>query len=466
MISPEPPQEDFVQEHRLYKYYVLVVLLVVYIVNFIDRTILSIVAQPMKEDLGLADWQLGLLSGLAFAAFYVVMGIPVARLAERRSRVKIISALIITWSIMTALCGLAQNFVQILVARFGVGVGEGGCSPASQSIIADYFPSEQRATAMSIYSMGIPAGALFGALLGGWIAQTYGWRSAFLLVGLPGVALALLMMTVREPPRGRFDPPTATDATPPFGAVLALLRGKKTFVHIAAGAALATFANYGISSFAMPYLLRGFDINLVQASTAFGLITGISAVAGTAMGGWLVDKVGVKDPRWYALIPAIGVACSAPLYLLTFSQTSLIGLASFVILPAIIHYLYLGPTFGMTSNMVDARMRATASAILLLIMNLFGLGLGPMVVGALSDLFASWAYSGDFISSCPGGIAPKGSDSSSMAACKLASFTGVRYAMCVAACFYLWAGLHYFLASKSVGVDLQQRARPAQKPAI
>lgn len=438
----------------LYKYYVLAILLLVYIVNFIDRTILSIVAQPMKEDLGLADWQLGLLSGLAFAAFYVVMGIPVARLAERHSRVRIISILIVVWSIMTALCGLAQNFVQILLARFGVGVGEGGCSPASQSIIADYFPREKRATAMSIYSMGIPGGALFGALLGGWIAQEFGWRSAFMLVGLPGIALALLMFTIKEPIRGRYDPPAADQAHPGFATVLRRLWRKPTFVHIAAGAALATFANYGISSFAVPYLLRGFDISLVQASSAYGLITGLAAVLGTAMGGWLVDRFGMRDPRWYALIPATGVALSAPLYMLTFAQTSLLGLALLVILPAIIHYLYLGPTFGMTSNMVEARMRATASAILLLIMNLFGLGLGPTVVGALSDVFANNAYLGDYLASCPGGIAPQGSSASAMAACKAASFIGVKHGMYVAAAFYLWAGLHYFLAARSVRADL------------
>jgi predicted MFS family arabinose efflux permease len=308
---------------------------------------------------------------------------------------------------------------------------------------------------MSIYAMGIPAGALFGALLGGWVAQSFGWRAAFMVVGLPGILLAGLMFTIREPDRGRFDPVPAAEGAPSLMTVLARLWRKKTFVHISAGAALATFANYGISSFAVPYLLRGFNVSLVQASTAYGLITGVAAVLGTAMGGWLVDRCGVRDRRWYTWIPAIGVTLSAPLYMLTLSQGNLLSLAAFVVLPAIIHYLYLGPTFGLTSNMVEARMRATASAILLLIMNLFGLGLGPTVVGALSDVFAAHSYLGDYLGSCPGGIAPKDAGAAAMAACKLASFTGVRYAMFVAAGFYVWAGLHYFLAARSVHADLE-----------
>ncbi len=437
----------------VYSYYVLAVLLLIYIVNFIDRTILSIVAQPMKEELGLADWQLGVLSGIAFAVFYVVMGVPVARLAERRNRVKIISGLIVIWSIMTAVCGLAQNFTQILLARFGVGVGEGGCSPASHSIIADYFPRKQRSFALSLYSMGIPAGALFGALIGGWTAQHFGWRMAFMVVGLPGLLLALLMLTIREPLRGRFDPVASTEA-PSLMDALKLLARKKTFVHICIGATLATFANYGISSFAVPYLLRGFDIKLAAASSGYGLVTGIAAVFGVALGGWLVDRFGAKDRRWYTWIPAIGVALSTPLYILTFAQTSLVALASFVVLPAIIHYLYMGPTYGLTSNLVEPRMRATAAAILLLFMNLFGLGFGPTVVGILSDIFASNAYAGQFLTDCPGGIAPAGSAAPALAACKLASFTGLKYGMYVAAAVYLWSAVHYFLAAKSVTADL------------
>jgi len=439
---------------RAYSYYVLGVLLLIYIVNFVDRTILSIVAQPMKEELGLADWQLGVLSGIAFAFFYVFMGVPVAGLAERRSRVKIISVLIVIWSIMTALCGLAQNFTQILLARFGVGVGEGGCSPASHSIIADYFPRKQRSFALSLYSIGTPAGALFGALIGGWTAQHFGWRMAFMVVGLPGILLALLMFTIREPLRGRFDPPAAATVAPSLLMTLKLLARKKTFVHICIGASLATFANYGISSFAVPYLLRGFDVSLSFASSGYGLVTGIAAVFGVALGGWLVDRFGAKDRRWYTWIPAMGVALSTPLYFLTLAQTSLVALAGFVVLPAIIHYLYMGPTYGLTSNLVEPRMRATAAAILLLFMNLFGLGLGPTVVGILSDIFASNAYGVHYLSACPGGIAPIAASMDDMAACKLASFTGLKYGMYVAAAVYLWAGVHYFLAAKTVAADL------------
>lgn len=438
--------------------YALFVLLLAYICNFVDRNILSIVAQPMKEELGLADWELGLLGGLAFALFYVTMGLPIARLAERHNRVRIISVLLIAWSAMTAVCGLAQNFTQMLLARIGVGVGEAGCSPASHSLIADYFPRATRTTALSIYSIAIPAGPLIAGLVGGWLAHEYGWRYAFYVVAAPGILLSILVwVTMKEPIRGRFDPkPAENEKAPTFLGVLAHLARKPTFIHIAFGASLATFANYAISNFAVPYLLRGYPINIAEAGAAYGLLAGLSAVAGTVLGGWLVDKMGVRDRKMYVLIPAIGVIISGPLYVAVLLQTNLTIMAALVILPAIVHYLYLGPTFGMTANMAEARMRATASAIVLFFINLLGLGLGPLVAGILSDVFAQRMFegAGSFLTVCPGGKAPVGSDAALATACQVASFKGLQMALIISSLFYVWAGFHYLLAARTVARDL------------
>ncbi len=454
MTSAAGTQGTRDQAHPLYRYYVLAVLLSVYIFNFLDRTIMSIVGQPMKVELKLTDWQLGLLNGIAFAVFYVIMGIPVARLAERRSRVRIIQLLIVVWSGMTALCGYCQNFGQLMLARVGVGVGEGGCSPASLSMIADYFPPRQRNVAMSIYAMGIPIGTLLGALLGGWIGQHYGWRNAFKIVGLPGLLFALLMFTIKEPPRGRFDP-VAVGSMPSLGATMRRL-SRPSFVHVALGASLATFGNYGVSTFAVPFLLRGYDINLGQAALWYGLITGPTAILGTAMGGWLTYRLGGINARWNAYVPAIGVSLSVPFYIITMMQPNLTMMALLALVPSVIHYFYLGPSYAMTSNLVEPRMRATASAILLLLMNFIGLGLGPTLVGALSDVFASHVFAGgSFIASCPGGVASAAAGGAAHAACRLASFTGVKYGMMIAVLFYLWAALHYVLAARTLPTDLK-----------
>jgi len=436
--------------------YALGLLLAIYICNLVDRNILSIVAQPMKEDLRLDDWQIGLLSGIAFALFYVIIGFPVARLAERANRVNIISILLAVWSVMTALCGLAQSFVSLALARVGVGTGEGGCTPASHSLLSDFFPPEKRSTAFSIYSLGIPLGPLLAGVSGGWIADRYGWRAAFLIVAAPGLVLAAITkLTLREPPRGRYDPaPMAQAPVPSFTAVLKRLASKPTFRHVAFGAAIATFGNYGISTFAVPYLLRGFDINLTEAAAAYGLVVGIAASIGVFLGGWLTDRLGAADPRAYVLVPAVGALLSAPLYVAVFLQSNLLNLALLIIAPAVVHYFYMGPTFGLTANMVDARMRATASSIVILLMNLVGVGLGPVVAGLLSDVLAAQAFQpSDYATMCPGGIAAAGASAATQEACRAASFAGLRNAMFIFSATYAWAAAHFFLAARTVARD-------------
>jgi predicted MFS family arabinose efflux permease len=441
-----------------YRAYVLVILTLIYTSNFIDRGILGVLGQPIKAELGLSDWQLGVLGGLAFAILYSTLGIPVARLAERTNRVTLMAVAVIVWSGMTALCAFVGNFWHLLAARVGVGIGEAGCAPPVNSILADYFPPNRRATAIGIFSLGIPIGSVAGALIGSWVADNYGWRAAFLVVGLPGIALAILFkLTVREPVRGAFDPPGADRTAPSVMEVVRHLAGKKAFIHLALGSAMASFGAYGISTFAIPYLLRGFPLTLTQAGAAYALFGGVAAAVGVASGGLLADWAGKRDARVYVLMPAAAFAVATPLYMAAFLQSSLTGLALFVCVPAILQFLYIGPMTGLTQNMVGPRSRATTSAILTLVINLIGLGLGPALTGWASDLYATAAYAGvgEFAAACPGGLAPAGASAEATAACGQAAFIGLQRALVTVSAVFLWAGLHFLLAARTVRRDLE-----------
>ena len=443
-----------------FKSWALFLLLVIYTSNFIDRQIIGTLAQAIKVDLKLTDQDIGMVSGIAFAVLYSILGIPIARLAERRSRTTIIAVSLALWSAFTAACGLATSFIQLFALRVGVGIGEAGCSPSAQSLISDYFPPKVRSTALSIYSLGIPLGSLFGAVLGGRIAQTYGWRAAFVIVGLPGLLLAALCrLTLKEPVRGSYDDPAAETGAPPrFGEVLRRLFAARSFPHVAFGASLGSFAGYGIAFFAVPFLLRGpFHLDIATAGGSYGIVGGLAAAVGVFLGGAVTDLIGRLSPRAYAIVPGLGFLCCAPLYVWAFQQADLISLASIAIAPLILQYLYLGPTFALTHNLVEPRMRATATALLFLPINLIGLGLGPTFVGWLSDRMAqqNFVHVGDFKALCPGGAAAKGADAVLTQACHAASFDGVKWAIVITAgAVFTWAGLHYLLAARTVKRDL------------
>ena len=452
---------------------VLAVLLLVYTSNFIDRTILATLGQAVKDDLGISDTQLGLLQGFAFAVLYTFLGIPLARLAERRSRVAIISTCLFVWSGFTALCGMAQNFVQLLLYRIGVGIGEAGCSPAAHSLITDYFPAERRASALSIYSFGVPLGTMIGAVAGGYIAQTFGWRQAFLIVGLPGIALAVVTwLVIREPPRGLSDRVESRplDSAPPapLAAVVRRLFGARSFFHMTCGATLIGFAAYGGSSFLAPYFLRAFPLDYSQVGLIYGLIAGVGAGAGTLLGGRICDRAGARDPKWYALIPGLMLLLATPLYLLAWVQASWLAAAALLLVAAFLHYMYLGPTLGVMHNLVDARMRATATALLFFIINLVGLGGGPLFTGWLIDLFSTQAFAqaglGDFLASCPGGRAPSGSAAELAAACKDSLARGTRSGQLVTHAILIWAAAHYLIGARSLRADLARAAVLVTEP--
>lgn len=441
-----------------YGLWVLLLLLAINAVNFIDRTIVNILSQPIKADLHLADWQIGLMGGLTFAIFYATLGLPIARLAERRSRVNIISAAIGIWSLMTALCGLTQNYVQLLLCRVGVGVGEAGCSPPAHSLLSDYFPPERRATALSIFSFGVPLGSLLGAVFGGWAAEHLGWRTAIMLVGAPGLALALIArLTLREPPRGHTEKAPAAAAEEKAASLMEIFRllmARREFRHVAAGATLASFAGYGIGQFSAAYFVREFGLSLQTVGFVFGMIGGVSAGVGTILGGVLTDWAGRRDRRGYVLIPAAGLLIASPLYILGYLQPDWKIAAALLLLPGIFHYTYLGPSFAVTHALVKPTMRATASALLVLIMTLIGLGLGPLLVGFAGDILASHAFTaagqGDFGALCPGGVAPAGAGEAAQAACMQASATGIQRAIAGCALFYAWGGLHFALAARAM----------------
>jgi MFS family permease len=294
MSSPHEAADASAVYKPAYRNYALAVLFLGYVVNFIDRSILAILLEPIKLELELSDTQLGLLGGLAFAIFYTTLGIPIAALADRWSRVKILSIAMVVWSGMTALCGLAQNFTMLLIARIGVGVGEAGASPPSHSLISDYFPLETRATALSIYALGIPIGSMIGNFVGGFGAAEFGWRTTFMLVGIPGIFVALLIwLSLREPPRGMADAGVKVphdEPAPTVTEVLALLWQRVSFRHLAFAAGLHAFVGYGAGTWNAPFLIRSHEMPITEVGSWLALISGIGAI-GTFFGGFLADKL-------------------------------------------------------------------------------------------------------------------------------------------------------------------------------
>ncbi len=446
---------------RGYLIWAMGLLFAIYTSNFIDRTLLTVLQQPIKEELKLSDAQLGVLGGFAFAVLYSTLGIPIARMAEKRSRKTIITGALVVWSIMTALCGVAGNYATLFAFRVGVGVGEAGASPPAHSLIADYFPPRKRATALSIYSLGIPIGVLTGSVLGGMIAQRYGWRPAFYILGIPGLILAVLsQFTLKEPPRGHSEGGEAADATTPtLREVIARLGARRSFLHMTAGCSLASFANYGIGAFAAPYFIRTFHLGLAEAGLVLGLIGGVAAALGTLGGGLVTDRLGKADKRWYVWVPAIGQVAAVPLMVAGYLSPNWRLAVALLFLPPVVQYSYLGPSFGLMHNMVTPRMRATATALLFLVINFVGLGFGPTLVGVASDLIATHHFAlsgvaGAFKAMCPGGRPIHGAPVQVGAACLGASAYGVRWAIVGCTTIYLWAALHYALAAKRLREDL------------
>jgi MFS family permease len=385
-----------------YRRYALWVLLIIYTLNFLDRQVVNILAEPIKRDLGLADWQLGMMTGLAFAIFYTVLGIPIARMAETKNRPYIIGASVAAWSAFTVLCGFTQNFWQLILMRIGVGVGEAGCTPPAHSLITDYVPKEKRASAIAFYSIGTPLGTLVGMAMGGLVADAYGWRVAFMVAGAPGVIFALIAAFTLIEPRRQLAADIAARASSQisFMAALAVLATKKTFWLVALAASIKAFIGYGYAPFIASFFFRIHGPEIAQLAAGFGLksagflglalglIGGTAGVIGAWLGGVLADRLGARDLRAYVMVPAIASLITIPIFITAVSLDAPMAAIGFLAINALLATLWYGPVYATAQSIVEPHMRATASAVLLLIINLIGLGMGPVAVGLLSDVLA------------------------------------------------------------------------------
>ncbi|MEQ8953542.1 MAG: MFS transporter [Gammaproteobacteria bacterium] len=429
--SRDANEEAIVRAYQrpYYRYLVLGILTTVYVSSFVDRQVINILAQYIIADLEISDGQFGMLSGLAFACIYTTFGIPIARLADVGNRRNIIAISVAVWSVMTAVCGAAQTFAQLFLARFGVGVGEAGGSPPSHSIVSDIFPAEQRATALSVYSLGVYGGILVGTVGGAYLVQYFDWRMAFVVVGLPGVLLALLVrFVIKEPPRGMAE--RRLDIKPPgFGKVMGFLWARKSFRHLAFACGLHAFVTYGMGNFMPLFLGRVHDMPILEVGWYYGMIAGIGGLSGTFFGGWMSDRMNRKtgDKTWYVWVPFISTVIAIPLALITFLVMPNGYLAAYsYLLPAFCGGWYLAPCITSTHFLVGLRMRAMGSAVLFFVLNLVGLGLGPMMTCFVSD----W-------------LTPSFGDD------------GLRYAMSITVLVNIWCAMHYWWSAKTIRGDFE-----------
>lgn len=418
-----------------YRQYVVWFLFVVYVFNFVDRQILATLMEPIKTEFQLTDTQLGMLGGLAFAVFYTTFGIPIARLADRSNRVNIITASLLIWSLATAATAFARNFWHLFAARIMVGIGEAGCSPPAHSLISDYFEPKRRSTALSIYSMGVYGGIFVGLMVGGIVAERYGWRVAFLLVGLPGLVLAVIMkLTLREPPRGFSEGGSHTvKEPPPMMAVLRTLWGKRTFRHLSLASGLHAFVSYGVGAFYNSYLIRSHGFGVAEAGIWLAFIVGVGGLLGTYGGGTYADKLAQRhsDSRYLLKVPAISNLIALPFAAFSFmsGQTHLVLISLFIYV--CFGTMYLAPSISATYRLVGARERALASALLFLVLNFIGIGVGPSLTGLVSESFKE-----HFLSQ--GATAAQ------------ATADGLRYALSLIVFTFAWSTYHYFRAIRTL----------------
>lgn len=451
--SAQPLSQSYVR-------YALWMLLVIYTLNFVDRQIVAILAEPIKKDLGLTDGQLGMLGGIAFAFFYTFLGIPIARMAERGNRVKIISAAVVVWSGFTAVSGAAQNFAQLLLARIGVGVGEAGCTPPAHSLISDYVPAEKRASALAFYSMGVPVGSAMGFIVGALIAAEWGWRAAFFAVGLPGVVIGIIAwMTLKEPRTLGLVPPPKAGSAPGFGEALKELASKKSYWYIVSAATVVSFLGYGHAYFLPSFLTRVHEMGLAERGAALAVMTLFSGVIGTLIGGKIADAAAKKDTRAYATVPMIAFVCGVPFFMAAMFIEGKWAAIALLAVPTLLNSIWYGPVYAAVQGLVQPRTRATAVAIMLFLVNMVGLGLGPTVIGLLSDVFAS----GHFATIAAEGaqykaFCGKGAATAADALCTASQAEGIRWSLVATASVGVLVVIFFLLARQTIRQDLEAAA--------
>lgn len=410
-----------------YSAYVLGILLAAYILNFVDRQVLALVAEDVKADMGLTDSQLGWLLGPAFVLFYTIAGIPLARLADLTSRKAVVSVGLALWSGMTVACGAAGSFTQLLLARFGVGIGEAAGTPPSHSLISDYFPPERRATALGIYGWGIFVGTGFGFALGGILLEAFDWRTAFYVAGAVGLPVALLLAcTVREPPPGASDG-IVEEENPSTGEVLRTLFARPSFPMLMLAASCQAFLGYTVLSWGATYLRRVFELSGRDAGIQFGLAAALSGAVGVTLGGLLADRLAARDARWYTWLSAASSLSALPFALgFAWAPSAAWALASFVPFYAL-NNLYVSSLWTLVQNLVTPRMRSTAAATQLGILNIVGLGVGPLVAGYVSQVLEP-SYGVD----------------------------GLRVALAIAAVIGATAAIFFLLSGRTLRADLDR----------
>lgn len=422
MAFLSPGKITTMEEARKHRKYALAVLFIVYIFNFIDRQIVNILQEDIKADLNLLDWQLGTMTGLAFAVVYCTFGIPVARIADSTSRKGVVVASLAVWSGFTAVCGLATNYITLLLARMGVGLGEAGGSPPAHAMISDLYEKEKRGRALAIYSAGLYAGTLLGYYLGGWLSDTFTWREAFFFVGVPGVLFAIITWTTMKEPMRGLSGIKPSGAKISFAESFKRLWALKSFRYYSIATGAGTFVTYGLGNWMPSFLQRTYGVlneetgkyvgswgmpemqsmlGFCQAGAAdcatmssteigimYGTVSGVGGMIGTIWGGVLADKLGAKDRRWFLWVPMWGKLIGAPLFIVSMLAPTP-ELSLLLYFPAItLAAMYLGPSLAITHHLVPASMRAMSSAVLFFILNILGLGTGPTIVGAVSDWLA------------------------------------------------------------------------------
>jgi predicted MFS family arabinose efflux permease len=411
--------------------YAMFILAIVYMFNFIDRQVLAILLPAIREEFQVGDTVLGFLTGTAFALFYVTLGIPIAQIADRWNRRNLVALSLAVWSGMTAVSGLAANIWHLTLARIGVGIGEAGCSPPAHSMIADYYPPEQRSTAMGFYTLGISAGIMLAYLAGGWVVQNIGWREAFFIVGLPGLLLAVVVrFTVREPQRGESEARVHSGRQPGLMEVMRFLLDRPSFINMAFGAGLSSFVGYAMINFIPSFVVRSYAMPVAELGVWLGLIVGVAGGAGFFGGGYLTDRLSLGGRRTGFRFLAVISVVSALVYVGVFLAGSAGMSLVMLIIPTMLSNFFLAPVLAQTQSLVSLPMRAVASALVLLVINIIGLALGPLLTGMLSD-----ALTGTF-----------GTES-------------MRYALLTVSSLLLpWAAWHYLRASQTIDQDLARAA--------
>jgi predicted MFS family arabinose efflux permease len=425
---PRIAANDF-SASNAYRRYVLYLLTAVGVFAWVDRQILAVLLESIKLDFSLSDTQLGLLGGVAFGLFYAAFGIPLAWLADKWSRRNIIAIALGLWSIMTAVCGAATGFWSLFMTRVGVGVGEAGGSPPAQSLISDYFPAEQRARALGVFFMYLPLGTLVGYLSGGWVNEFFGWRTAFVVVGLPGVLLAILLRsTLREPPRGYSDRLQHSGPTPAPLSTIRYFLSRPSLRHLPLGGAVHGIGAWGVGLWMPAYFMRVHGMTSGEIGTWAALLFGIAGTAGTVCGGNLADRIAARtgDARWYAWFSGLVILASAPFSLAAYMWPTPIPALLLLILPIFSSHMFLGPVTGTIQNLGGVQRRAMAAAYYLLLANLISMTCGPLIVGIVSDHF----------------LERYGHDS-------------LRYSILILLiATSVWAAVHFFLAAKTLREDL------------